>query len=189
MGEQKRIGILTSGGDCAGLNAAIRAVVHRAVGTYNWEVVGILRSTQGLMSRPPQAITLDTKQVDPTLTLAGTMLGTTNKGNPFAFPMPDGTVCDRSAEIIEGYHQLGLNALIGIGGDGSLAILRKLANLGGIHLVGNQEHRLLGAAQQLGNLAVGIGNAFFHAYQEEDEGRFFQGQFNLLADFSFKHIF
>lgn len=136
MGEQKRIGILTSGGDCAGLNAAIRAVVHRAVGTYNWEVVGILRSTQGLMSRPPQAIILDTKQVDPTLSLAGTILGTTNKGNPFAFPMPDGTVCDRSAEIIEGYHQLGLNALIGIGGDGSLAILRKLANQGGIHFVG-----------------------------------------------------
>ena len=136
MGEHKRIGILTSGGDCAGLNAAIRAVVHRAVGTYNWEVMGIFRSTQGLMSRPPHAMLLDRNQVDTTLTLAGTMLGTTNRGNPFAFPLPDGTFSDRSSEIIEGYHQLGLDALIGIGGDGSLAILRKLAAQGGINLVG-----------------------------------------------------
>ncbi|HBB33305.1 MAG TPA: 6-phosphofructokinase [Cyanobacteria bacterium UBA8803] len=136
MGEHKRIGILTSGGDCAGLNAVIRAVVHRAVGTYNWEVMGILRATQGLMHRPPQAVQLDQNQVDATLTLAGTMLGTTNKGNPFAFPMPDGTVRDRSSDIIEGYHQLGLDALIAIGGDGSLAILRKLAQQGGINLVG-----------------------------------------------------
>ena len=136
MGEHKRIGILTSGGDCAGLNAAIRAVVHRAVETYNWEVMGIFRATQGLMCCPPQAMLLDCKQVDTTLTLAGTMLGTTNRGNPFAFPMSDGTLSDRSAEIIAGYNQLGLNALIGIGGDGSLAILRKLAELGGINLVG-----------------------------------------------------
>jgi len=136
MAEHKRIGILTSGGDCAGLNAVIRAVVHRAVGTYNWEVWGIYRATQGLMQRPPQATRLEPKQVDATLTLAGTILGTTNKGNPFAFPMSDGTVRDRSAEIVQGYHQLGLDALIGIGGDGSLAILRKLAEVGGINLVG-----------------------------------------------------
>ncbi|MBE9126682.1 ATP-dependent 6-phosphofructokinase [Coleofasciculus sp. LEGE 07081] len=136
MGAYKRIGILTSGGDCAGLNAAIRAVVRRAVGTYNWDVLGIYRATQGLMNRPPQATPLDISQVDTTLTLAGTMLGTTNKGDPFAFPMSDGTVCDRSAEIAEGYHQLGLDALIGIGGDGSLAILRKLAQQGGINLIG-----------------------------------------------------
>lgn len=136
MAEHKRIGILTSGGDCAGLNAVIRAVVHRAVGTYNWEVWGIYRATQGLMQRPPQATRLEPKQVDAALTLAGTILGTTNKGNPFAFPMSDGTVRDRSAEIAQGYHQLGLDALIGIGGDGSLAILRKLAEVGGINLVG-----------------------------------------------------
>lgn len=136
MGEHKRIGILTSGGDCAGLNAVIRAVVRRAVGTYNWEVWGIYRATQGLMQRPPHATLLDINQVDSMLTLAGTMLGTTNKGNPFAFTMPDGTVRDRAVDIIEGYHQLGLEALIGIGGDGSLAILRQLAQQGGINLVG-----------------------------------------------------
>ncbi len=136
MGEKKRIGILTSGGDCAGLNAVIRAVTRCAVNMYDWEVLGLCKATHGLMSRPPQAIRLDVAKVDPILTMGGTILGTTNKGDPFAFPMPDGTLTDRSAEIIEGYYQLGLDALIGIGGDGSLAILRKLARQGGINLVG-----------------------------------------------------
>ena len=135
MGEHKKIGILTSGGDCAGLNAVIRAVTQRAVGTYNWEVLGICRATQGLMHHPPQVIALDLDQVNALLTKGGTMLGTTNKGNPFAFPMPDGTIRDRSEDIIEGYHQLGLDALIGIGGDGSLAILRKLAQQGNLNFV------------------------------------------------------
>ncbi|MBD1905732.1 ATP-dependent 6-phosphofructokinase [Trichocoleus sp. FACHB-832] len=133
---QKRIGILTSGGDCAGLNAVIRAVVHRAVGTYDWEVLGICRSTLGLMSSPPEVINLDIDKVDRLLTMGGTVLGTTNKGDPFAFPLEDGSLRDRSEEIISGYHQLGLSALIGIGGDGSLALLRRLANQGGINLVG-----------------------------------------------------
>ncbi|MBL1175144.1 ATP-dependent 6-phosphofructokinase [Pantanalinema sp. GBBB05] len=136
MGELRRIGILTSGGDCAGLNAVIRAVVHSAVNTYGWEVLGIRQATQGLMTRPPEALVLTPDRLDPYLTAGGTILGTTNKGNPFAFPMPDGTVCDRSNEIIEGYHALGLDALIGIGGDGSLAILRRIAQQGKLNLVG-----------------------------------------------------
>lgn len=136
MGELKRIGILTSGGDCAGLNAVIRAVVHRATGTYGWEVMGICRATQGLMSSPPDALVLDIHQVDSLLTKGGTVLGTTNTGNPFAYPMADGTTADRSADIIAGYHALGLDAIIGIGGDGSLAILRRLAQQGGLNLVG-----------------------------------------------------
>lgn len=135
MGERKRIGILTSGGDCAGLNAVIRAVVHRA-DTYGWEVLGIREATVGLMSRPPKVMKLDIEKVDPYLMTGGTMLGTTNKGNPFAFPKSDGSTVDRSEEIIEGFRQLELDALIGIGGDGSLAILRKLAQQGGINLVG-----------------------------------------------------
>ncbi|MBW4551573.1 MAG: ATP-dependent 6-phosphofructokinase [Aphanocapsa sp. GSE-SYN-MK-11-07L] len=136
MGDYKRIGILTSGGDCAGLNAVIRAVVHRAIGTYSWEVIGIRQATQGLMVDPPQATQLSIEKVDPLLIAGGTVLGTTNKGDPFAFPMPDGTLCDRSAEIIAGYHTLQLDALVGIGGDGSMAILRKLAQQGGLNLVG-----------------------------------------------------
>lgn len=135
MGESKRIGILTSGGDCSGLNAAIRSVVHCA-GEKGWEVLGIRQATLGLMARPPQVTKLEIDQVDPLLTSGGTMLGTTNKGDPFAYPMADGSLCDRSEEIIAGYHQLGLDALIGIGGDGSLAILRRLAQQGGINLVG-----------------------------------------------------
>ncbi|MGH2412736.1 MAG: ATP-dependent 6-phosphofructokinase [Microcystaceae cyanobacterium] len=136
MGDRKRIGILTSGGDCAGLNAAIRAVVHHAMGNYGWEVLGIRQATQGLMSRPPQVMHFELDKVDHLLTMGGTVLGTTNKGDPFAFPMPDGSLLDRSEEISAGYHQLGLEALIGIGGDGSLAILRRIAQQGGINLVG-----------------------------------------------------
>jgi ATP-dependent phosphofructokinase / diphosphate-dependent phosphofructokinase len=134
MGTPQRIGILTSGGDCSGLNAVIRAVVHCAA-KKGWEVLGIRQATLGLMARPPQFIKLDIDLVDPLLTSGGTMLGTTNKGDPFAFPMPDGSICDRSEEIIAGYYQLGLDALIGIGGDGSLAILRRIAQQGGINLV------------------------------------------------------
>jgi ATP-dependent phosphofructokinase / diphosphate-dependent phosphofructokinase len=136
MVEHKRIGILTSGGDCAGLNPVIRAVVRRAVGTYGWEVLGIRQATLGLMANPASVWPLDIKTVDSWLTAGGTMLGTTNTGNPFAFPMPDGTLKDRSDDIIQGYHQLGLDAIIGIGGDGSMAILRQLAQQGNWNLVG-----------------------------------------------------
>jgi 6-phosphofructokinase 1 len=68
--------------------------------------------------------------------MGGTILGTTNKGDPFDYPMPDGSRRDRSQEVIDGYRALGLDALIGIGGDGSFLILRKLAQQGGINLVG-----------------------------------------------------
>lgn len=136
MGKKKRIGIMTSGGDCAGLNAVIRAAVLRAT-EMDWDIVGICRATNGLMARPPEAMEFsDMNRVNALLTMGGTLLGTTNKGNPFAFPMPDGTLCDRTQEIVDGYHQLGLDAVIGIGGDGSLSILRKLAQQGGWNLVG-----------------------------------------------------
>jgi 6-phosphofructokinase 1 len=70
------------------------------------------------------------------LRLGGTILGTTNKGDPFAFPMPDGSRKDRSEEVIEAVRLLGIEALIGIGGDGSFAILRRLAQQGRIAMVG-----------------------------------------------------
>jgi phosphofructokinase-like protein len=132
----KKIGILTSGGDCAGLNAAIRAVVHRA-DLLGWEVIGILDGTAGLLCDPPQYRVLKPIYFDNNvLRMGGTILGTTNKGNPFAYPMPDGTIKDRTDEIIQGFKNLGLDAVIGIGGDGSFAILRKLAQQGGIRMVG-----------------------------------------------------
>ncbi len=133
----RRIGILTSGGDCAGLNAVLRAVAHRAIEGYGWQVVGIEQGTHGLMARPVAARSLDLSVFDGNLLRqGGTILGTTNRGNPFAYPMPDGQLRDRSDEVIEGYRSLGLHALIGIGGDGSLDILRRLAQQGDIPLVG-----------------------------------------------------
>ncbi|MGC9270909.1 ATP-dependent 6-phosphofructokinase [Acidiphilium sp.] len=131
------IGLLTSGGDCAGLNAVIRAVVTRAIEGYGWRVFGIHQGTMGLLRRPIEFEELDLRVSGAgNLRSAGTILGTTNKGNPFAFPMPDGTRLDRSAEVIAAIHELGIDALIGIGGDGSHAILRRLAQQGGLNFVG-----------------------------------------------------
>jgi 6-phosphofructokinase 1 len=133
----KTIGVLTSGGDCAGLNAVIRAVITRAAQGYQWQVVGLRHGTLGLMQRPPDATPLELSSADPAMArMAGTILGTTNRGDPFAYPMPDGSRIDRSAEVIEGIRLLGLDALVGIGGDGSMAILRRLAQQGGIPFVG-----------------------------------------------------
>jgi len=131
-----RIGLLTSGGDCAGLNAVIRAVVKRAVLGYGWQVFGIRQATHGLLTRPVDAVELTPDSVAGIIHQGGTILGTTNRGNPFAYPADDGGTVDRSAEIIAGYHALGLGAVIGIGGDGSLAILRRLAGQGDWKLVG-----------------------------------------------------
>ena len=134
--QTKRLAILTSGGDCAGLNAVLRAVVLRAE-TLDWEVLGILNGTHGLLENPARAIPLHRNNVDSVvLRQGGTILGTTNKGDPFAFPMPDGTIKDRSQEIITAFRALGCDALIGIGGDGSLAILSRLAKQGGFPLIG-----------------------------------------------------
>jgi 6-phosphofructokinase 1 len=137
MSNVKKLGILTSGGDCAGLNAAIRAVLHRAIKHYGWTVYGIKDGSLGLMNRPIEYVelTLDLFSGD-MLRMGGTMLGTTNKGDPFAFPMPDGTKKDRSAEFVEGFQMLGLDALIVIGGDGSMKILNKLCKQGGLPMVG-----------------------------------------------------
>ncbi|WP_010298131.1 ATP-dependent 6-phosphofructokinase [Candidatus Odyssella thessalonicensis] len=131
----KKIGVLTSGGDCAGLNAAVRAIVHRAVCGYGWEVYGICNGTTGLINRPIQYRQLTPQMCDSTMLRAGgTMLGTTNKANPFAFPM-SGQAVDRSDEFVEGYRELGVDALIGIGGDGSIGILHKLAQKADIKFV------------------------------------------------------
>ncbi len=131
----KRIGVLTSGGDCAGLNAVIRAVVHSAA-FKGWETVGILDGTAGLLKEKPDYKVLTPEEFDGTvMRMGGTILGTTNKGDPFHFPMPDGTFKDRSGEIIDNYKKIGLDAVIGIGGDGSHAILRKLAQQGGVPMV------------------------------------------------------
>ncbi|MBI5165514.1 MAG: ATP-dependent 6-phosphofructokinase [Magnetospirillum sp.] len=134
---KKRIGILTSGGDCAGLNAALRAVVHRAIRGYGWRVFGIRDGSMGLMNRPLDYVEFDLSLcTGDMLRLGGTILGTINKGDPFNYPMPDGTVRDRSAEFVAGYRELELDAIIVIGGDGSMKILNKLCRMGNIPMVG-----------------------------------------------------
>ncbi len=133
---KKRIGVLTSGGDCAGLNAVLRSVTHHAHNIYGWEVVGIRNGTTGLINRPIESLTLTPLFCDSALLRSGgTMLGSTNKGDPFSFPNRDGTRSDRSEDLIIAYKELGLDALIGIGGDGSMKILRELARKGNLNLV------------------------------------------------------
>ncbi len=135
---KKRIGVLTSGGDCAGLNAIIRAVVYAAK-EKGWETVGFLDSTEGMLARPVRAINLDVAVMDGNvLRSGGTMLGTTSRisTSPLAFVMPDGSKIDRSQDIADAYHQFGLHALVVIGGDGSIGILREVGKRTGIKIVG-----------------------------------------------------
>lgn len=133
----KRIGVLTSGGDCSGLNAAIRAVTMRAIQGYGAEVVGILDSTEGLLSDPPRIMSLKFDVFSgAVLRSGGTMLGTVNKGNPFNYLMPDGTTQDRSSSVVSAIHGLGINGLIGIGGDGSMRILHALMEMADVPFIG-----------------------------------------------------
>ncbi len=135
--SEKRIGILTSGGDCAGLNAALRAVVHRAIRGYGWRVFGVRDGTLGLMNRPLDFVEFDLSLVSgEMLRLGGTILGTVNKGDPFAYPSPDGSTRDRSQDFVEGFRELGLDALVVIGGDGSMRILNRLCKIGNVPMVG-----------------------------------------------------
>lgn len=133
----RRIGVLTTGGDCAGLNAAIRAVVRRAAGHWGLEVWGIHQGTLGLMDDPPRAERLTLGTADAGLLRAGgTILGSVNRGNPFAFPTADGGTVDLSERIHAGVARLGLDALIGIGGDGSMRIMHRLMRTGHFPFVG-----------------------------------------------------
>ncbi len=134
----KRIGILTGGGDAPGLNAVIRAVVMTARNHYNWEVVGIVRGFDGLYEGSP-TVDLQEKDVRELLTRGGTILGAANRGSPFAHPKqrPDGTIEyeDVSHIAISRMAELGLEALVVAGGDGTMAIAHRLVKLGA-HVVG-----------------------------------------------------
>lgn len=131
-----KIAILTSGGDCAGLNAVMRAAVARAE-VLGIDIFGVENGTAGLLDDPPRARSLSSKEFDGfVLRRGGTILGTTNSRNPFEYPMPDGSTKDRSDEIITTLKGLGIEALIGIGGDGSFAILSRLAEQGGVNFIG-----------------------------------------------------
>lgn len=130
----RRIAINTGGGDAPGLNAVIRAIVLSALGR-GWEVLGIERGYGGLLAdEEGDLVALDRDNVRGITHVGGTILGTTNRGNPFAWPIErsDGSVeeRDRSGEILEAFERHRLDALIAIGGDGSLHIAAELAEKG-----------------------------------------------------------
>ncbi|WP_457444301.1 6-phosphofructokinase [Roseateles sp. P5_E4] len=138
----RRIAITTGGGDAPGLNAVICAVTRAAL-QRGWTCVGIRDGYDGLLrpERYPQGgcTPLTAACVEGIAALGGTLLGSTNKGDPFAFPtvQADGSVAlvDRSQDLLEALARDGIDALVAVGGDGSLAIAHRLA-LRGLHVVG-----------------------------------------------------
>ncbi len=127
-----RIGILTGGGDCPGLNAVIRAVTKHAILHYGWEVVGIEDGFRGLVEKTTQM--LDLNKTRGLLTRGGTILGSTNRANPFKYPVkkPDGAeeIRDVSADVVKNLRELGVEALIAVGGDGTMSMARDLGAMG-----------------------------------------------------------
>jgi ATP-dependent phosphofructokinase / diphosphate-dependent phosphofructokinase len=140
MGVAKyRIAINTGGGDAPGLNAVIRAVVRSASGR-GWEVYGIRRGYNGLLHPETGGIEeLTEASVRGITHLGGTILGSTNKGNPFEFPMEQANgsfqAVDLSDRIVQNFKRFGFDALIACGGDGSMSIGNRLC-LKGIPVVG-----------------------------------------------------
>ena len=127
-----RVAISTGGGDAPGLNAVIRAVVISGLNR-GWEVLGVRRGFGGLLG-DARVVSLDRASVRGLTNVGGTILGTTNRGNPFRWPnlRTDGTwvESDRSDELIERARLLGITALIAVGGDGTLRIAYDLSKKG-----------------------------------------------------------
>lgn len=127
-----RLGILTGGGDCPGLNAVIRAVAKGAFNAYGAEVVGFNNGFKGLVEN--EAWLIDEKAVSGILPRGGTILGTTNRDNPFHFRVTgtDGRIHyeDRSREAIRNIECWKLDGLIVVGGDGTMALAHRFSNMG-----------------------------------------------------------
>jgi 6-phosphofructokinase 1 len=112
----KKIGILTGGGDAPGLNAVIRAVVKYGSGKCGWEIWGIEEAFNGLMREDKTCWHLTPDFCRGLLHKGGTILGTTNRGDPFA---NDNNGCPFAKTIVQNFHKMGLEGLIVIGGDGT----------------------------------------------------------------------
>jgi phosphofructokinase-like protein len=133
----QRIGVLTGGGDCPGLNAVIRAVVKTAINQYGWQVMGIEDGFEGLIL-PGKAHLLTPDEVRGILPRGGTILGTTNRANPFHYEVEvreaDGSktlqMQDVSDVVLRRAEELGIEVLVVIGGDGSLRIAYELMEKG-----------------------------------------------------------
>src|SRR5256714_8509074 len=132
-----RIALSTGGGDAPGLNAVIRAAVLSAC-NLGWEVLGIKKGYAGLLGEE-EVIPMTAATVRGIAHLGGTILRTTNRGNPFSYPIAqaDGSYVekDRSGELIENARKLGIDAMIAIGGDGSMSIAHELCERG-MNIVG-----------------------------------------------------
>ncbi|MDD2550291.1 MAG: ATP-dependent 6-phosphofructokinase [Bacteroidales bacterium] len=135
----KRVLVATGGGDCPGLNAVIRAVVKRAEQERDWEVIGSIESFNGILREPTEIRVLDEHSVAGIHVQGGTIIGSTNKGGPFAWPIKnkDGSweYADRSDEMIRKLQYLGVDAVISIGGDGSQRISQGLFEKG-LNIIG-----------------------------------------------------
>jgi ATP-dependent phosphofructokinase / diphosphate-dependent phosphofructokinase len=135
----KRVLVITGGGDCPGLNAVIRAIVKRAAQSKEWEVLGSIEAFNGILREPSEIVVLDEKAVRGIHYQGGTIIQTTNKGGPFAWPVRnnDGTwtSVDRSDEMIRKIQYLGIDAVISIGGDGSQRISQALFEKG-LNIIG-----------------------------------------------------
>ena len=134
MIEKKKLLVATGGGDCPGLNAVIRAIVKAARVDKSYEVYGSMEAFNGLLSEPARIVKLTNKKVGGIHVKGGTIIKTTNKGNPLQFPIQlgDGTVEyeDLSDMLIAKFKKLGFDAMINIGGDGSQKISQALFEKG-----------------------------------------------------------
>lgn len=134
----ERVGILTGGGDCPGLNAVIRAAVRVGIGRYGWKMLGIEDAFNGVVDldykspRGNRWLALD--DIRGIIERGGTILGTSNRGDPFNYVLKDPSgkerLTDVSDQVIENCQKLGLDALISIGGDGSMGIAQKFIEKG-----------------------------------------------------------
>src|SRR6516162_9802440 len=133
----QRIGLLTGGGDCPGLNAIIRAAVKTAANEYGWEVLGIEDGFEGLI-KPDKARLLDVTDVRGLLPRGGTILGSTNRANPFHYEVrSNGAVqsLDVSTTVLQRVREYGIAVLLVVGGDGTMRIAQEFIHKG-LHVVG-----------------------------------------------------
>ena len=156
-----RLGVLTGGGDCPGLNAVLRGLVRRGTLEFGHEFVGILNGYEGLIE-PDMAVPLPLGAVSGILPKGGTIIGTSNKANPFQYAVREnGKLVERdlSDVAVAKYKELKLDGLIIIGGDGTLSIGHRLGQKG-INVVGcpkTIDNDLSGSDQTFGfDTAVGI---------------------------------
>ncbi len=127
----KRIGILTGGGDCPGLNAVIKGVVRTASRIYGWEVMGIMDGFDGLLESRGKI--LSSEEMAGLQLRGGTILGTSNRGNPLSYPVKEGgkTVFkDMTGRIVSNIKKMKIDVLIAVGGDGTMKISQAVFDKG-----------------------------------------------------------